>query len=613
MKRKDILSINNMNLLTLRYFLFLIGSLFIGEVNAQLNLNFNDGNINIVKWEGNTNSFVINTAGQLQLKASVAGESSIFTKYKIPEDSIQADLYFKLQFAPSNDNYGKIYLFVDNVNEAAANGYYLRLGENGSNDAIQVWKLTDGVPQLMGSGTNGAISADPADARVRFKIYRDGLWIMASDYDGNTIFEEDLVFSAPNFTLPDSMYFGIYCKYTTTRTDKFFYDDINIITIEKDTTAPIILNAEVINANQLKLTFSEAVEQIAATNIANYTADNDLGNPNNITFIANKPMEVLLNYTSNAIKSGISYTLTVQNVRDKSNNQQTQKVNFVFAARPSIGDVVISEVLTDPYSGGEDFVEICNISNKFLKLDSLILRNAARNENRVIRTDRILYPEEYVAISRNIEFLKSTYKPPSNANFIEATIPALNVADANITLLSVINGLSVTLDSFDYLQKMHFPLIDDTKGVSLEKINLKRPSNDANNWHSASTQVNFASPGYKNSNQKTFVENSNNVLAPDKKIFSPNGDGYEDFVLLNYTLEKPGYLATIRIFDAEGFPVHDLTNNFLLGTEGSIKWDGFDAEGNIVKMGMYIVYSRLFHPDGDVIETKYVVVATQNF
>jgi hypothetical protein len=613
MKRKDILSINIKDLFGIRYFIILTLISCTFEMKSQLNLNFNSGNLNEVNWQGNLTNFIVNSDGQLQLNATGAGESSIFTKYKMPADSLQFDLYFKLQFAPSNDNYGKIYLFTDNIIESVANGYYLRLGENGSNDAIQVWKTTNGTSQLMGSGTMGAISSDPADARVSFKIYRDGMWIMATDYTGNTILEEDLVFSDQDFMLQDSMYFGIYCKYTATRVDKFFYDDINVKTIEKDTSAPSIVSAEVLSSDQLKLIFSESLEQTSAINIANYTADNGLGNPVNVIYNPSKPLEVVLNFTSQAIKSGINYQLTVKDVKDKSNNHREQKVNFVFTARPSTGDIVISEVLTDPYTGGNDFVEIYNKSDKFLKLDSLIISNSQRNENRVIRTNEILYPGEYLAISQNVDFLKNTYVPPSTAKLLAATIPALNVSDANISIKSVINGVTVTIDSFDYRENMHFALIDDTKGVSLERINIFGPTNDANNWHSASAQVKYATPGYKNSNLTTIIDYADYSIKPDKKVFSPNGDGFEDFVLLNYLLEKPGYLATIKIFDADGFPVYDLANNFLLGTEGSIKWDGINTEGNIVKIGMYIVYCRLFHVDGDIIETKNVVVATQKF
>ena len=101
MKRKDILSFNTIGLSVRRYFYIMV--LFIANINvdAQLKLDFNSGNIGEVKWEGNIANFKINAEGQLQLNASVAGESQIFTRYKLPPDSIQVDLYFKLQFAPS--------------------------------------------------------------------------------------------------------------------------------------------------------------------------------------------------------------------------------------------------------------------------------------------------------------------------------------------------------------------------------------------------------------------------------------------------------------------------------------------------------------------------------
>lgn len=614
MKRKDILSFNTIGLSVRRYFYIMV--LFIANINvdAQLKLDFNSGNIGEVKWEGNIENFKINAEGQLQLNASVAGESQIFTRYKTPPDSIQVDLYFKLQFAPSNDNFGKIYIFTDNVSESLANGYYLRLGENGSNDAIQVWKLDKGVPVLMGSGRMGGISADPADARIQCKIYRDGLWLMATDYSGKILYEEDLEFSDPTFILQDSMYFGIYCKYSATRTDKFFYDDIHIKTIEKDTIAPGIVSATVIDDSTIKVVFTESIEELSAKNIGAYNADNGLGSPESVLFSPTVPNEVILKYNSNRIRSGLFYTLTVDGVKDKSNNKKKSVVSFVLTIKPKKGDLVISEVLSDPFSGGDDFIELYNISDKFLKMDSLIIKNGQKNESRTILTDFILLPDTYVAISRNTEFLKSTYKTPVNANFISATLPSFNVDAANFSVISTIDKQQITIDSFDYSESYHFQLIDETKGVSLERINFSTQTNDKNNWHSAAAQVNHGTPGYKNSNfanPGSFPDEFG--VIPDKKTFTPDGDNLDDFILLNFKMDKPGYLATVRIFDAEGFPMLDLANNFLLGTEGSIKWDGIDAEGNTMGMGIYIIMTRLFHPDGNVRNFKHAVVVANKF
>jgi hypothetical protein len=615
MKRKDKLSMLFYLFYAKRYLIIFVFLFICKGVFAQMTLSFDDNNLNAVKWIGDIQNFKINTSGQLQLTAPAAGESTIFTKFKVPKDSILLDLYFKLQFAPSNDNFSKIYLFTDQPNESASNGYYMRLGENGSNDAIQIYKLTSGVSALLGSGKLGAIASDPADGRVQIKIYRDGFWMTTTDYTGNKVYEEDFEIFDNGFALQDSMFFGIYCKYTATRTDKFFYDDITYKTIQRDTIPPKVLISEVLENDQLKLVFSEAPTPASINNVGNYVASNALGSPISTIYNATRPNEVILQFGTQQIKSGINYTLTIKNILDKNGNATDQFITFLFAEKPSKNDLIITEVLTDPYVGGEDFVEIYNPTSKYLKLDSLLISNSQRNETRAIRTDLILLPGKYVAISKNTAFLKTTYNTPDSATFIEATIPAFNVSSANISILSRRNGQNISIDSFDYDEAFHFSLIDDTKGVSLERISFEQNTNDRNNWHSASATTKFATPGYKNSNSinKNTAVNENEFMVLDKKVFTPNGDGDLDFVLLQFQLEKAGYLAKIKLFDADGFPVIELGQNILLGADASIKWDGTDAEGNIVKTGMYIILCQLLHPDGDIKEIKKVVVAAQKF
>lgn len=615
MKRKDKLSMLFYLFYTKRYLNIFVFIFICKSVVGQLSLNFNDNNLNAVKWIGDIQNFRVNSSGQLQLTAPSAGESTIFTKFKVPQDSILFDLYFKLQFAPSNDNFSKVYLFTDQPNESSSNGYFMRLGENGSNDAIQIYKLTSGVTTLLGSGKLGAIASDPADGSVQIKMYRDGFWVIATDYSGNKVYEEDFEIFDNGFALQDSMFFGIYCKYTATRTDKFFFDDIAYKTIVRDTIPPSVLISEVLDNDQVKLVFSEAPTPSSVSDVSNYVGNNALGSPTRAIYNAAKPNEVVLQFGTQQIKSGINYTILIKNIQDKNGNSLEQSISFLYAERPGKNDIIITEVLTDPYIGGEDFVEIHNPTSKYLKLDSLLISNSQRNETRVIRTDHVLLPGTYVAISKNTAFLKTTYNTPDSAAFIEATIPAFNVASANISILSRKNGQNITIDSFDYDEAFHFSLIDDTKGVSLERISLEQNTNDRNNWHSASSTTKFATPGYKNSNSinRNTTINEDEFMVLDKKVFTPNGDGDLDFVLMQFQLEKAGYLAKIKLFDADGFPVVELGQNILLGTESSIKWDGTDAEGNIVKTGMYIILCQLLHPDGDVKEIKKVVVAAQKF
>ncbi len=614
MRRKDKYSIHLSYNYRKRYFLFLLFGFMMNTAFSQLHLDFNDNNLHSVVWTGDINHFKINTSGQLQLSAPGAGESSIFTKYNKPKDSIQVDLYFKMQFDPSNDNMAKIYLFLSKPSEANADGYYLKLGENGSNDAIQLYKLTAGVPILMGSGVMGAIAKDPAQARLRIKIFEDGFGIMATDYKGGELFNTDLEFYDSEFNLQDSLYFGIYCKYTSSRADKFYFDDIHIQTIQRDTIAPRVVSAIAIDNHTVKIQYSEPPFASTAISPSVYSIDHGIGQPESVYYTIGDPLNARLAFAEGTIKSGIEYRLTIDGLKDVSGNTEVHGISFLFTEKANIGDLVINEVLTDPATGGEDFVEIYNPSQKFIALDSIILRNADRNENRVIRTDFVLKPGNYVAISKNVEFLKQYYQTPTEAAFIEATLPTLNVASANISLLSVINGRQITVDSFNYNQQMHFSLIKKTKGVSLERIKADGNTNDVNNWHSAASISNYGTPGYKNSNASTTNESEDDdFVTIDHKVFTPDSDGHKDFVLISYALEKSGYLATIQIYDVDGHEIRQLADNILMSQATDIQWDGLDAEGSIVKTGMYIVYSKLFHPDGETKYSKKVVVAAKKF
>jgi hypothetical protein len=192
----------------IRYILFLLCFGISLDTDAQLSENFGDGDIqNNPAWSGTTNHFRVNANGQLQLNAPAAGESYIFTKYKMPSDSITVDLYFRMNFEPSDNNYTKIYLFTDDIDENKANGYYLRLGENGSNDAVKLVRITNGVSTVIATGSLGAISKDPAQGRIQIKIDSEGIWDIAVDYAGGFLYTSDIEFKENLVPLPDSVFF----------------------------------------------------------------------------------------------------------------------------------------------------------------------------------------------------------------------------------------------------------------------------------------------------------------------------------------------------------------------------------------------------------------------
>ena len=104
---------------------------------------------------------------------------------------------------------------------------------------------------------------------------------------------------------------------------------------------------------------------------------------------------------------------------------------------------------------------------------------------------------------------------------------------------------------------MHFGLLNDTKGVSLERIDHDRPTQDATNWHSAAEAIGFATPAYKNSQYNDAGE-TDNAIEITPELFSPDQDGVNDIVNINYHFDTPGYVANVVIYDSD---FHSIDHN----------------------------------------------------
>jgi len=175
--------------------------------------------------------------------------------------------------------------------------------------------------------------------------------------------------------------------------------------------------------------------------------------------------------------------------------------------------------------------------------------------------------------------------------------------DDNESVVILKDTLLRTQDKVAYSDKWHYALIDDENGVSLERIQFNGASHDKNNWHSAASTVGYATPAYKNSQYKNEIETEENIKL-DPEAFSPDNDGYNDFLNIVYSFSEPGWTANIKIFDSGGRPIRDLVKNELLATEGALQWDGITDDGKKARIGIHIVYIELFNPNGDVKKYK---------
>lgn len=562
------------------------------------------------EWQGNRELFSINPLNQLQLKASEAGTASLYRHYEIPKDTLQTEFFFQLDFDPSDNNQLRIQVMSDLPGSNIQNGYEYRIGENGSMDNIKLYAYTSGVATQLGGGNLSAVSVGPISVFVKTIWYPDGQIKTLIDYNGGQLYTDEFDVFDSNWVNIDQAFFAIFCKYTASRVDDFIVDDIRCIQYEKDTIGPKLLSYLVESDSTLLLVYDEALDQITALNQSNYILNQGL-KVTEIKFLS--PNEVLLTFDQ-ILSSGQEYVLEIKNIQDLNNNTAMYTIQFFKTDMPLKNDLIINEVLTDPYTGGEDFIEIMNISNKFLQLKNLNISNDQKEESTHIKNNYVLRPNHIVAISEDTSFLKEKYKTPLSAQFILNALPSFNVSSANISLNTIQGQDVVSIDSFDYDESFHFSLIDETKGVSLERISTSTVSNDVNNWHSASSEVGYATPGYTNSVVKNSnIDLSGDFFSTDYTLMTPNNDGSSDFIIFKYNMPDNGFVATIKIYAIGQGEVRTLADNVLLDTEGQFKWDGLNNQGSPSDTGWYICRARFFNPDGRVLEKNLAISVAYPF
>jgi hypothetical protein len=355
---------------------------------------------------------------------------------------------------------------------------------------------------------------------------------------------------------------------------------------------------------EVQVFFDERLDPASATDPANYAISGGLSVVS-VSFLQPYSFAVALQL-SGPLQPSVFYEIIVQNVADCSGNALAGMGTLSFALPEQIepNDLIINEILFNPQTGGVDFVEAYNRSNKVFNLRGVVIANLQDTSTASVGIDRLIFPGEYVVFTESPSDIQSRYTVQEPNALISNDLPSFNDDEGNVTLYQAGPIGPVIIDAFDYSEDLHHPLLDEGDGVSLERLHPDGTTQDAANWHSAAKSAGWATPTYQNSQ---FFENQsavNDFFEIPETTLSPDGDGYQDFLAINYKTDKPGYAAKVRIFDAEGRFVKSIANNELLATEGFLRWDGDTDDGMKARIGIYVLTMELFTPDGTVKEMK---------
>ena len=474
---------------------------------AQVTDDFTDGDFtNAPTWSGDAVNYIVNTGHQLQLNGSVSDTAYLSTPSTSVANS-EWDFWIKESFAPSDNNNARIYLVSDIANlKGAVNGYYVRLGENGSFDSVDLWEQSGATQTKIIDGINGHCAATTNTLRIKVTRDATGNWNLYSDTTGGTNFQsEGTAFDATHTT---SAYFGVFSKYTVSNITKFYYDDFYVGPIIVDVTAPTISSVNVISATQLDVVFNESVDPATSQVAANYSVNNSIGVPTTAVRDAVNHSLVHLTFSSSFV-SATNYTLTVTNVQDLSANAiTTATANFSYfpIGNPTYRDVVINEIMADPSPvvalPNTEFVELFNRSANNFDLNGWAFTDGTSTG---ALGAHLIPAGGFVILCANADTaLFSPYGPTLGL----ATFPSLNNSGDNLKLF---DPASNVIDSVDYLLSWYQDAVKQNGGWTLEMINPNAPAgcSVAGNWI-ASNAVAGGTPDAQNS----VFNNSPDVTGP---------------------------------------------------------------------------------------------------
>lgn len=549
---------------------------------AQIYDNFADSNFSkSPKWYGDTLSFSINYNYQLQSNLTAAGTAYLALPNRVCNNT-QWEFYSGMAFSPSSSNFQRIYLMSNQKNLTdTLRGYFLQLGEAGSQDAVDLFRQDGNKIVRIIHGRAATITKNLNAARIKVTRNDRGYWEVYSDTSGGSHFlkEGDVI----DNTYKATSWFGVYTTLTSSNVKKVNWDDFQINPYTKDTASAELETAVLVDATTLRIQFSEIMDSLSACDISNYELL-----PNQI-----RPKKVIADSIdasvyhlvfANTFTSGQKNVLQIKYVSDKSGNSLKLPLTWEFTYTEYADQgIIINELLADPTPSvglpEVEFIELLNNSIYSVPLKDWTISDVTTTTK--ISQDTLLPGEILILTSfANVALYQNYGKVVGLANW-----PSLN-NDADQLILR--NAKGEIIDKVSYNLKWYQDVAKAEGGWSLERINPNDFCHTFSNWK-ASIDKKGGTPGSRNSvfsDQKdtiapqvlhlliidsanyliTFNEELDSVTAM-KALFKLNGNSQADSIqLLNQKTQ-------IKLFFSKGLIQENLQKLSIKGIQ--------DCMGNI--------------------------------
>lgn len=470
--------------------LLIIGVNFcFGQIN--ISENFTDSNFtSFPEWVGDTNGFIINSNLELQLNAgSNSSPQQIFTLCQALDSGIW-QFRCHIDFNPSSQNYFNVIL---NTDSTFSNQNLIKIEFGKSSDKIRIFSIENGISNLM-SESSSSVLIDNSNSIWGKLTHINSTWTFEFSIDSvnwNQI-------PSFNFNSNPLNAFGFECNFTTTRKDKFFFDDISIYGYSfRDTIPPKLINVELQDSFRCILDFNEPINT-TEIKISDFDIIDHPGTLKSFEIINDKRLQlnfISLNFNSN-------YQLSIQNIEDLFTNSIQDSIVHISWPIIQLYDIQFSELMIDPsppiYLPEVEYIELINTSSRPINLYQCHLHINDKTYDLpqyIIPTDSVLVvyslsSKPLVDSTYNSLFLNSNFSLPN-------TEANLSFSDSNSRIIHHIQY------SEDWYQNKN----KSDGGWSLENLNFEFPCLQRINWKASINNLG-GSPGNLNSHSVNITPNS---------------------------------------------------------------------------------------------------------
>lgn len=283
---------------------------------------------------------------------------------------------------------------------------------------------------------------------------------------------------------------------------------------------------------------------------------------------------------------------------------------------PAAGSLAINEILFEPRSGQSRFVEIVNLRDTVYGTINLclgVIGDKGWKYSRLCK-DRFLWlkPGAYQAFAKDAAGIAPDCRQEPACILTAASFPTLNEKEGRLRLAWLPpekeRGDTVIIDEVFYSRDFHHWLLTDTKGVSLERLDARKPACTQENWASAAETAGYATPGCENSHHRVApIENEPAYFRIEPPVVTPNNDGLNDFLYIRWNAGLSGCVCSMTVYDDYGRKIKSLCQQLLLGAEGEIRYDATDHAGRVLRPGVYVLYIDLVRADKRHKRLKYAL------